>query len=119
MSDVKHTEERTETHECDHERTETHDLISRQAAIDGLNEVIFDEKITGFDAISTILDLPSAEQGQHGRWEFIGDQMFRCSECEHTFTQKFLEGWRESVHEPLFPPHCPSCGSYNGGDSNG
>lgn len=75
MSDVKHTEERTETHSCDNERTETHDLISRKAAIDGLNEVIFDEKITGFDAISTILDLPSAEPERHGRWIPCGERL--------------------------------------------
>lgn len=59
MSDVKHTEERTKTHACDNERTETHDLISRKAAIDALTHK-WDGMVTSvFDVLK---ELPSAEQ---------------------------------------------------------
>jgi len=37
------------------------DLINRQAAIDALNEVVKDHSITDFDAIASILGLPSAD----------------------------------------------------------
>ena len=37
------------------------DYISRQAAIDALNEVVKDHSITDFDAIASILDLPPAQ----------------------------------------------------------
>lgn len=59
MSDVKHTEERTETHACVCERTETHgDLISRKAAIDAMTHK-WDGMVTSvFDVLK---ELPSAE----------------------------------------------------------
>lgn len=37
------------------------DYISRQVAIDALNEVVKDHSITDFDAIASILDLPPAQ----------------------------------------------------------
>ena len=33
----KHTEEHTETHACDYQRTETHDLVSRRAALEAMD----------------------------------------------------------------------------------
>ena len=97
------------------------DLISRKAAVSRMSDLLVLElKMrrvpTWNEVYNAMEDLPSAEPERRGRWDFIGDQMLQCSECGHVFTQEFLEGWRESVHEPLFPPHCPSCGSYNGGE---
>jgi len=45
------------------------DLISRQAAMDALNEVTIVHSITDFDAISAILDLPPI-QPKRGRWHY-------------------------------------------------
>ena len=47
------------------------DTISRQAAIDALNEVVKDHSITDFDAIASILDLPPAQP-----------EIIRCRECK-------------------------------------
>ena len=56
--------------------------------------------------------LPSARpERKKGKWDFTGWQMFQCSECKHTFTQEFLEGWSEYTYESLFPPFCPNCGA--------
>ena len=48
------------------------DTISRQAAIDALNEVVKDHSITDFDAIASILDLPPAQP-----------EIIRCKDCKH------------------------------------
>ena len=49
------------------------DLISRQAAIDALNEVVKDHSITDFDAIASILDLPPAQPEPH--WIPVTERM--------------------------------------------
>ena len=48
------------------------DTISRQEAIDALNEVVKDHSITDFDAIASILDLPPAQP-----------EIIRCKDCKH------------------------------------
>ena len=47
------------------------ELIRRQLAIDALNEVVKDHSITDFDAIASILDLPSAQP-----------DIIRCRNCK-------------------------------------
>ena len=61
------------------------DLISRQAAIDALNEVVKDHSITDFDAIASILDLPPAQP-----------EIIRCKDCKHwiPYDWMFSEVWR-------------------------
>lgn len=113
------------------------DLISRQEAIDveGLDEQIrcemcrnpmhtnrgcdgnckYDEKL--YERIMQILGerikpLPFAEPRKKGKWDFMGWQMFQCSECKHMFTQDFLKSWKEYTYESHFPPFCPNCGAY-------
>ena len=59
------------------------DLISRQAAMDALNEVTIVHSITDFDAISAILDLPPI-QPKRGRWVLVCDNNgmhFICNKC--------------------------------------
>ena len=51
------------------------------------------------------------EPRKKGKWDFMGWQMFQCSECKHMFTQDFLEGWKEYTYESHFPPFCPNCGA--------
>lgn len=99
------------------------DLIDRQAAINAINSWFEKAKhpmnrgaynngeVAAYStAISEIENLPSAEQGQHGRWEFIGDQMFRCPECGQTFSKMLLEGWGTYLDRLYLPP-CPICGA--------
>ena len=61
------------------------DCISRQAAIDALNEVVKDHSITDFDAIASILDLPSAQP-----------EIIRCKDCKHwiPYDWMFSEVWQ-------------------------
>jgi hypothetical protein len=61
------------------------DTISRQAAIDALNEVVKDHSITDFDAIASILDLPSAQP-----------EIIRCKDCKHwiPYDWMFSEVWQ-------------------------
>ena len=104
------------------------DTIYRQAAIEAIHEDAdwlaaqgSDWQIERMERDKSILKaLPSAEpERKTGKWDFMGWQMFQCSECKHTFTQDFLEGWREYTYESHFPPFCPNCGSYNGGEQDG
>ena len=88
------------------------DTIYRQAAIDAL------DCINGVEEV--LRSLPSAQpERRKGKWDFMGWQMFQCSECKHTFTQDFLEGWREYTYEPFFPPFCPNCGADMRGEQDG
>ena len=61
------------------------DTISRQQAIDALNEVVKDHSITDFDAIASILDLPHAQP-----------EIIRCKDCKHwiPYDWMFSEVWR-------------------------
>ena len=99
------------------------DCISRQAAIDALDKR-FDnvpmEQTTEILLLRKDLrELPSAQpERKKGKWDFIGWQMFQCSECKHTFTQGFLEGWGEYTYESLFPPFCPNCGANMKGEQD-
>ena len=45
------------------------------------------------------------------KWEFVGLQMFVCSECKHGFRQDWLMDWRTNNSEPIFPNFCPNCGA--------
>ena len=48
------------------EKQPCEDAISRQAALDGLNDAVHEHNITDFDAVATILALPSVTPKQ--RW---------------------------------------------------
>jgi len=86
------------------------DLISRQAAIDAIYHHF--PAVSRTRARTMLHEVPSAQpERRKGKWDFMGWQMFQCSECKHTFTQDFLEGWREYTYEPSFPPFCPNCGA--------
>lgn len=61
--------------------------------------------------VTRLLSLTSTEPRKKGKWDFMGWQMFQCSECKHVFTQDFLEGWKEYTYESHFPPFCPNCGA--------
>ena len=95
------------------------DLISRQAAIDTIMGQPPEPHYPSWYA-AQIEKLPSAQpERKKGKWDFIGWQMFQCSECKHTFTQDFLEGWRGYTYETFFPPFCPNCGADMRGEQDG
>lgn len=89
------------------------DLISRQAAIDAVNNA-FDREtlLSGFVrsiAVRAIRNMPSVEP-KHGHWDIEishdGYQAtYHCSECGHQFK------W---IYDRVFPPvfkYCQKCGA--------
>lgn len=61
---------------------------------------------------------PSA-QPKKGKWDFVGDDMFKCLPCGELYTAKQLNGLRNCLTDPYLPLFCPHCGSYNGGVIDG
>ena len=93
------------------------DLISRQAAIDVLAEM--QGRCTSKAALiqnskiwQQIKDLPSAKHEQKpGRWNFIGDNMFECTNCKVVYTTNQLNSLRNYDTDPYAPRFCPNCGA--------
>ena len=69
------------------------DLISRKAAIDALNEVVIDHSITDFDAIASILDLPSAQpESNYDEWW--------CTDCkEYDHENSCCPRWTKVIRQ--------------------
>ena len=118
--------------------TNVGDLISRQAAIDALWKAMYEfedkmekqfsesDNLDVYDWIQhrifvqnmsdidrkTILDLPSAKHEQKpGRWNFIGDNMFECTNCKVVYTTNQLNSLRNYDTDPYAPRFCPNCGA--------
>ena len=54
-----------------------------------------------------------------GEWNFIGDQMFECSECGTYYTQSQFHQMRVRISDTEFPKFCPNCGADMRGDRDG
>ena len=97
------------------------DLISRQDAIDKIFEVYEYEFPTAsgeFDEFATVIipnllrNLPSAEPEQKkGKWDFVGDNMFKCTCCGVLYTTHQLNILRNYDTDPYAPYYCPHCGA--------
>lgn len=46
-----------------------------------------------------------------GRWNFIGDQMFECTECGVCYTQSQFDQMRVRITDSISPNFCPNCGA--------
>lgn len=53
---------------------------------------------------------PTIEERKTGKWIFIGNQMFECSECGTCYTQSQFHQMRVRISDPEFPKFCPNCG---------
>ena len=93
------------------------DLISRQAAIDALNEYFArigklkrrgltkGEKAISLDTVGAIKALPSAQpKWKKGFWEWVDDMDYRCSVC-----QNYVYGCLGEVLSGHYK-FCPYCG---------
>ena len=101
------------------------DLISRRALCDDLREykvhpvpVSSDEsEVKGYNdgidlAISVITKFQSAEpERKKGEWNFIGDNMFKCTCCGVLYTTHQLNILRNYETDPYVPYFCPNCGT--------
>lgn len=52
---------------------------------------------------------------KHGRWDFQGYQLFKCTNCTKIYTQEQLEDIGENW---AFPNFCPNCGARMDGEQN-
>ena len=50
---------------------------------------------------------------RHGRWDFQGYQLFKCTNCKEMFTQDQLEAMQNHINQEefTFPNFCPNCGA--------
>lgn len=96
------------------------DYTSRRAAIVALlhRKCGNDEyDIAVQDCIETLKQLTSADVKPvvYGKWVFIGDNMFECSNCCTPYTKEQLLTWKRFKYDSDFPNCCPNCGSVNKG----
>ena len=91
------------------------DLIDRQAAISAAVEAA-DEWDGGYNCErqriieKALARIPPAER-KRGKWDFIGYQVFVCTECGACYSQSQFEYLRTRKSDPEFPYFCPMCGS--------
>lgn len=63
-------------------------------------------------ALSEIREMLESEpERKKGKWIFIGNQMFECSECGTCYTQSQFHQMRVRISDPEFPKFCPYCGA--------
>lgn len=71
----------------------------------------------GFNAavdhcIGHVIYAPTIEpERKKGKWNFIGDQMFECTECGVCYTQNQFHQMMVRITDPEFPKFCPNCGA--------
>jgi hypothetical protein len=92
------------------------DLIRRQAAIEVLRNRWL--KTRNYDGIGEdiaeeceiyLKTLPSAQK--KGHWNFVGDNLFKCTCCGKMYTTQQLNGLRVYDKDPYCPFFCPNCGA--------
>lgn len=52
-----------------------------------------------------------AEQRPHGKWEFIGDNLFKCTNCGYVADADYLRKWKVHTYDAEFPTACLKCGA--------
>ena len=88
------------------------DLISRQALLEEYDRLHVGKPGR---ARKMIEDAPSAQpERKTGKWEFIGDNMFKCTNCGVVYTTRQLNALRTYTTDPYFPKFCPNCGTMVG-----
>lgn len=80
---------------------------------DAIREIMFAKRNVIADSfIDKAYDMAieALKEQKTGKWDFMGFQMFQCSNCKHTFEQDYLKAWRAYTYEPIFPLFCSNCG---------
>lgn len=60
--------------------------------------------------ISYIEDSPTVEH-KHGKWEFVGENLYMCTSCGYTANANWLSDWKRYKTDSEFPSACPNCGA--------
>lgn len=90
------------------------EFISKEIAI----QTIIDNFTSYFPNVTdAVRKIPAADVQpiRRGKWDFIGHQLFKCTNCTKIYTQKQLEDMGENW---AFPDFCPKCGADMRNDSN-
>lgn len=107
------------------------EYISKQNVLDYLNgylhslgeggadSLLFDrgQRRALINSIQDILAIKAKEVQpvKHGKWDFQGYQLFKCTNCTKIYTQEQLENMGENW---TFPNFCPNCGARMDGEQN-
>lgn len=78
------------------------------------------------ETIEAMIDVVGAVEAadvqpiRHGRWDFQGYQLFKCTNCKEMFTQDQLEAMQnhKDCEECAFPNFCPNCGARMDGEQD-
>ena len=92
------------------------DLISRQDAIDAFFNATSDGDKAEF-CVAVVKNIPSAQK--KGHWNFVGDNLFKCTCCGEMYTTQQLNGLRVYDKDPYCPFFCPHCGADMRGEEDG
>ena len=92
-------------------------MIYRQTAIDALDIAPFEDYGDYELAVGVIKDVPSAQK--KGHWNFVGDNLFKCTCCGKMYTTQQLNGLRVYDKDPYCPFFCPNCGADMRGEDDG
>ena len=71
-----------------------------------------------YNTIKNLLD-EMEEERKKGKWNFIGNNMYECTNCRRVYTVRQFEAMRNYNRDPLNPNFCPNCGADMRGDKNG
>ena len=108
-------------------RQEKGDTIYRQDAIDVVSESMRQNlHQDGKEAccheyehrhfLHILYKLPSAQK--KGHWNFVGDNLFKCTCCGEMYTTQQLNGLRVYDKDPYCPFFCPNCGADMRGEND-
>ena len=53
-----------------------------------------------------------------GHWDFIGNNLFRCTECGVLYDYSQLEQLKIYITDSAFPSYCPKCGADMRGEND-
>ena len=62
-------------------------------------------------SVSTYIRVKMVMTRPASKWDFIGDNLYQCTECGYVNTSNWLEDWRAHTNDPTLPPYCPNCGA--------
>lgn len=78
-------------------------------------DVILDALNSVIAFLATVNEPPERKKG---KWDFIGNQLFKCTSCEKVYSQDQFYALQTYYSDPEFPNYCPNCGADMRGDSD-
>lgn len=83
---------------------------------DELTEMVWRERVDSRERIAELIarqptikaPMADVQTVKHGKWDFQGYQLFKCTNCTKIYTQEQLEDIGENW---TFPNFCPNCGA--------